>query len=144
VMRTKAPAGAATARSLVSKDAATQPFGEPTTPALADADLPRGKAAASDEADRARKLDNQADTFAGAKGGASSQPDVFDKAGPFESKGYVGGGNLTNIFADAETEEKIKNSDAVPTNSLLMVVASADPSQAQGEVQKYLEDNKIR
>jgi anti-sigma factor RsiW len=145
VTRTRAPAAASTARSLVSKDATTQPFGEPTTPALADADLPRGKAATSDEADRARKLDNQADTFAAAKGGAAtSQPDVFDKAGPYESKGYVSGANLTNIFADAETEEKIKRSDAVPTDSLVMVVASADPSQAQGSVQKYLEDNKIR
>lgn len=52
--------------------------------------------------------------------------------------------NITSNVLDAETAQRVLNSPAVPDNSALFVVASADPNVSNKQLTDYLAQNNLR
>ncbi len=78
---------------------------------------------------------------------AAAPGDVFTKNAGNQSKipgDLAAAQTMTNIFADAQLNEKLKDAPGVPDHSMLVVVNADDPSVTNQQIRDYLTSNGIK
>jgi hypothetical protein len=78
---------------------------------------------------------------------AAAPGDIFTKGGVSQSKvsgDLAAGSPMTNVFADAQINEKLKDAPGVPDNSMLVVVNAGNPSATNQQLRDYFANNGIK
>ena len=77
---------------------------------------------------------------------AAAPADIFTKNAGNQSKSsdLAAASTMTNVFADAQINETLKDAPGVPDNSMLVVVNAGNPSATNEQIRAYFDNNGIK